>query len=428
MYSIGFMPSECKDDYQAQLFSNRLAKRLRHLRKWARKSGVTCYRVYDRDIPEIPLSVDLYEFLPDGIGDKKSAERFTANEFARLAENDAEVQAEIASRSALVICLYERPYEKAESEEKAWLSKMTQAASAVVGTAENRIVVKTRKRDKGGSQYAEDANDVQNAGHIEGLIQECASVFRVSISSRIDSGLFFDHRPLRAKVRENAGGKSVLNLFCYTGSFSVYAAEGNARTVDSVDLSNTYLERAQENMALNGFSGEKKYRFIRADAAQFIFQKKAAGERYDIIILDPPTFSNSKMTNTVLDLAKDWPRLVNGCIALLAKGGVLYFSTNAKRLRFDESLIEMPAGENDAYKSKADNGDTYGRSMHGGNISHERKADKKDAYGKSAHGGSNSHGSEADKNAITVRDITASTIPEDFLQKKPHRAWEIRRN
>ncbi|MFC2282234.1 MAG: class I SAM-dependent methyltransferase, partial [Treponema socranskii subsp. buccale] len=166
------------------------------------------------------------------------------------------------------------------------------------------------------------------------------------------------------------------NLFCYTGSFSVYAAEGGARTVDSVDLSNTYLDRAKENMRLNGFSDEKKYRFIRDDAAQFIVQKKALRERYDIIVLDPPTFSNSKMTHTVLDLAKDWPRFVNGCIALLAQGGVLYFSTNAKRLRFDESLIEMPAN----------------------------------------------------KNAITVRDITASTIPEDFLQKKPHRAWEIRRN
>jgi len=374
------MPTECKDDYQARLFSNRLAKRLRHLRKWARKNGVTCYRVYDRDIPEIPVSVDLYEFLPDEIGDKKSAARFTADEFARLAENDAGVQAEIASRSALVICLYERPYEKAEAEERAWLSKIAQAASAVVGTAENRIVVKTRKRDKGGSQYAEDVNDIQSADHIEGLIQECTSLFRVSISSRIDSGLFFDHRPLRARVRENADGKSVLNLFCYTGSFSVYAAEGNARLVDSVDLSNTYLERAKENMRLNGFSDEKKYRFIRADAAEFIFQKKASGERYDIIILDPPTFSNSKMTNTVLDLVKDWPRFVNGCIALLAKGGVLYFSTNAKRLRFDESLIEKGAD-----------------------------------------------GSDAGKNDITVRDITGATIPEDFLQKKPHRTWEIRR-
>ena len=396
------MPTECKDDYQAQLFSNRLAKRLKHLRKWARKNDVTCYRVYDRDIPEIPISVDLYEFLPDEIGDKKSAARFTADEFVRLSENDAGVQAEIASRSALVICLYERPYEKAEAEERAWLSKIAQAASAVVGTAENRIVVKTRKRDKGGSQYAEDVNDIQSAGHIEGLIQECASLFRVSISSRIDSGLFFDHRPLRARVRENASGKSVLNLFCYTGSFSVYAAEGNARLVDSVDLSNTYLERAKENMALNGFSDEKKYRFIRADAAEFIFQKKAARERYDIIILDPPTFSNSKMTNTVLDLVKDWPRFVNGCIALLAKGGVLYFSTNAKRLRFDESLIETLANENDAY---------------------ERSAGKKDVTDEN-----NSHGSGASENAITVRDITASTIPEDFLQKKPHRAWEIRRN
>ena len=155
-------------------------------------------------------------------------------------------------------------------------------------------------------------------------------------------------------------------------------------------------------MRLNGFSDEKKYRFIRADAAEFIFQKKASGERYDIIILDPPTFSNSKMTDTVLDLVKDWPRFVNGCIALLAKGGVLYFSTNAKRLRFDESLIEMPANGNDVYKSNAE---------------------KKDVPD-----GNSPHGSGASENAITVRDITASTIPEDFLQKKPHRAWEIRRN
>ena len=384
------MPTECKDDYQAQLFSNRLAKRYKHLRKWARKNGVTCYRVYDRDIPEIPLSLDLYEFLPDEIGDKKSAARFTANEFARTAENDSSVQAEIASRSALVICLYERPYEKPAAEERAWLSEMTQAARSIFGIAKNRIIIKTRKRDKGGSQYACNAGETpyvpggngseERTERIEGIIQECGELFRVSLNGRIDSGLFFDHRLLRTRVRESAGGKSVLNLFCYTGSFSVYAAEGGARTVDSVDLSNTYLDRAKENMRLNGFSDEKKYRFIRDDAAQFIVQKKALRERYDIIVLDPPTFSNSKMTHTVLDLAKDWPRFVNGCIALLAQGGVLYFSTNAKRLRFDESLIDKGADGNDA-----------------------------------------------GKNDITVHDITGATIPEDFLQKKPHRTWEIRR-
>ena len=369
-----------KTSYQAELFSNRLKRKYKELRKQMRKNRISCYRLYDRDIPEVPVSLDLYEFLPDGVDSVLEAARFMAAQNERLSANDPAVEKEIKERTWAVLYLYERPYEKSEEEETIWLEAMAKAAAGVIGIDINHIIKKSRghKSHKEDEQYQK--NDSQIA--IEGLVQEQGQLFRLDLTSYLDTGLFFDHRPLRAKVRDTCSKKRVLNLFCYTGSFSVYAAQGNASYVESVDLSNTYLAWVKENMKLNGFTDKKKYVFTRADCQVFLQEKAVAAkggkltaeELYDLIILDPPTFSNSKATSDVLDINRDWPQLVKDCLNILAPGGKLYFSTNSERLKFDISKI--PA------KTAA--------------------------------------GSE-----FTWKEITEQTIPVDFAGKKPHKVWEF---
>lgn len=386
-----------KDLYQSTLFENRLAKKYRLLKKWARKQRVTCYRLYDRDIPEIPLACDLYELLPPEITTPIEAARFMNNKRESESENDQAAIVEIYSRQYLHMYLYERPYEKPEEEEKEWLSCMAKAASKVLHIDESHIIIKARRHAKGGVQYNSASTPTEEKGltiyaapktPVIGSVQEQGQLFNINLSDYLDSGLFFDHRPLRSRIRDSASGKSVLNLFCYTGSFSVYAAEGKAKRIESVDLSNTYLSWAKKNMELNGFdvANEDKYIFTRADVLGFLNQKNAevpsknesgksdGTNRFDIIILDPPTFSNSKRTQTTLDINRDWFELVNKCAALLTPKGNLYFSTNSRRLSFDENLV---------LKTRED-GCT-----------------------------------------IKCEDITESTIPEDYKSTKIHRCWKI---
>lgn len=370
-----------KNAYQAELFSNRLKRKYKELRKQMRKNRISCYRLYDRDIPEVPVTLDLYEFLPDGVDSVMEAARFMADQNERLSANDPAVEKEIKERTRAVLYLYERPYEKSEEEETLWLDAMAKAAADILGIDKSHIIKKSRghKSHKEDEQYQK--NDSQIA--IEGLVQEQGQLFRVDLTSYLDTGLFFDHRPLRATVRDTSSKKRVLNLFCYTGSFSVYAAQGNASYVESVDLSNTYLTWAKDNMKLNGFTDKKKYDFTRADCQVFLQEKAVAAkggkladeELYDLIILDPPTFSNSKATNDVLDINRDWPQLVKDCLNILAPGGTLYFSTNSERIKFDISKIPP----------------------------------------KTAAG-----------SQFTWKEITEQTISADFAGKKPHKAWEFK--
>ena len=370
-----------KNAYQAELFSNRLKRKYKELRKQMRKNRISCYRLYDRDIPEVPVSLDLYEFLPDGVDSVMEAARFMSDQNERLSANDPAIEKEIKERTWAVLYLYERPYEKSEEEETLWLDAMAKAAADILGIDKSHIIKKSRghKSHKEDEQYQK--NDSQIA--IEGLVQEQGQLFRVDLTSYLDTGLFFDHRPLRATVRDTSSKKRVLNLFCYTGSFSVYAAQGNASYVESVDLSNTYLAWAKDNMKLNGFTDKRKYDFTRADCQVFLQEKAVAAkggkladeELYDLIILDPPTFSNSKATNDVLDINRDWPQLVKDCLNILAPGGTLYFSTNSERIKFDISKIPP--------KTAA--------------------------------------GSE-----FTWKEITEQTISADFAGKKPHKAWEFK--
>lgn len=297
---------------QGELLFNRLTRRYRHLQKWARRTGTNAYRLYDRDIPEIPLVLDLYA-------------------------------------DAVVGALYKRPYEKDESEEKAWLGAMKASCSRALDIPENRIYLKERQRmrdrQESGNQYGRIS--IQS---VYRDIRENDLVFRANLSDYLDTGLFLDGRKKRALIRSEAAGKRILNLFAYTCSLSVAAAKGVARQVDSVDLSNTYLEWGRINFALNGLESrciddDDYFRrpehgcpaLVRSDVMQFISQAAARKYRWDIVILDPPSFSNSKSMRGTLDIRRDHPDLIRHCLSLLSPDGTLYFSSSAKGFRFNEN-------------------------------------------------------------------------------------------
>lgn len=391
---------ENKTEYQAQLFANRLKKKYKELRKWARKNRITCYRIYNKDIPEIPVSLDLYEFLPSFVTTPIEVAKFLTEQNEKISQNDFNTEKDIKSRSFAVLYLYERPYEKQYEQEEIWLNAMQKAAGEVLGIEESHIIKKMRKHQKGANQYEKkdikpsDDNTYFSDSDFQ-FVQEQGQIFKINLSSYLDNGLFFDHRPLRTIIRDTSSKKRVLNLFCYTGSFSVYAAQGNAAYVESVDLSNTYLDWAKQNMQNNGFSDKHKYVFTRSDCMVFLQQKAVAQKKvlsatkqntpipdvitknaqtYDIIILDPPTFSNSKNTSNVLDINKDWPQLVKDSLNILNPNGVLYFSTNSERLKFN--IEQIPQMTIFGYK-------------------------------------------------IECEEITAQTIPNDYTSSKPHRCWKI---
>lgn len=373
---------EQKIEYQKALFSNRLKRKSKELKKWARKNRISCYRIYDRDIPEIPVSLDIYELLPDGIETQIEAVRYLQYIDEQISNNNPVIQSEIMQNTYAVLYLYERPYEKDEEEENEWLMQMADAAAETLKIPSSHIVKKQRRRQRGISQYEKNDDTNSSSFAIKGITQEQNELFYVDLTSYLDTGLFFDHRPLRSVIRENARKKSVLNLFCYTGSFSVYAAQGGASKVESVDLSNTYLNFAKKNMELNGFSNSKNYVYTRQDCIEFLKERALAAKSgnlkpedyYDIIILDPPTFSNSKNTYNVLDINKDWPQLVKDCLNILSPGGTLYFSTNSTKLVFDR--LKLPQAT---------------------------------LSGK----------------VIMSEDITSDSIPKDFEGTKCHKAWKF---
>ncbi|MDR0402421.1 MAG: class I SAM-dependent methyltransferase [Treponema sp.] len=298
---------------QAEMFANRLVKRRRHLSKWARRSGAGAYLLYDRDIPEVPLRVEYYP-------DLSASGR--------------------AGRGALSLSLYRRPYYKAGADEDAWLAAMKTAAAERLGLDTADIFFRLRERQRNGARYG-------RAADTRALREVCeyGLRYRVNLSDYLDTGLFLDRRLFRALVRSAAAGRRVLNLFCYTGSVSVAAADGGAAAVDSVDISNTYLDWARENFALNGLyplpaapgQDEGPFRFIRADALRFVEQR--VGETWDIIILDPPAFSNSQKMAVDFDLRRDHPALISRCLKLLEPDGTLYFSANSKGFAINRDAL-----------------------------------------------------------------------------------------
>jgi len=320
-----------KIEAQAQMLANRLQKRFRHLKKWAQRTGVGAFRLYDRDIPEIPLVLDYY-------GD-----------------------CALPQEAALSGALYKRPYEKDEGDEEQWLCAMKDSAAQALGIDPECVFFKQRQRQRGASQY-EKISEAQ----FTKIVSEGGLAFKVNLSDYLDTGLFPDRRLLRAVIRAEAEGKKVLNLFSYTGAFSVYAAAGGAVSTDSVDLSNTYLSWARENFSLNGFSasllqlwdffgGKDRAqntaqlrctnRLIRADALDFLEKATnrrfdAAKIRWDIIIADPPAFSNSKKMTDSFDLNRYMIDFVLSCLGLLSDGGKLYLSINMRRSSLTAAELE----------------------------------------------------------------------------------------
>ena len=274
-----------------QMFANRLQKNLKQLGKWARREGVDCYRLYDADMPEYAVAIDLY-------GDW------------------VHVQEYAAPRSI--------DPEKAQSRLFDALAAIPQA----LGIDKSKVVVKRRERQSGTKQYGRQAAQGQFMEVNEGGVK-----LLVNLTDYLDTGLFLDHRPLRLRIQREAAGKRFLNLFCYTATATVHAAKGGARTTTSVDLSKTYLDWARRNLSLNGYSD--KNRLEQGDVMAWL---EADRGEYDLIFIDPPTFSNSKRMEGVFDIQRDHVQLLDLAMTRLAPGGVLYFSNNFRKFILDEGL------------------------------------------------------------------------------------------
>ena len=303
------------------MLANRLQKRFRHLRKWASRNDISCYRLYERDIPEYPLIVDWYD-------------------------------------GEAVVWLYTRNNDDDETWHEDALSQIQDALELTP----RQIFVKTRAKQRGLQQQYERFGEQE---HVK-LVQEQGLTFEVNLSDYLDTGLFLDHRQTRAMVRDEAAGKRVLNLFAYTGSFTVYATAGEAKATTTVDMSKNYCDWAERNLQHNGFHPGKQHRFIAQDCWQFLAEEKRS---YDLIVCDPPTFSNSKrMARSSFSVDRDHPELIQACLARLASGGTLIFSTNSRGFKLDKAAL--PRG-------------------------------------------------------FTAQELTPQTIPEDFRNDKIHRCWRI---
>jgi 23S rRNA (guanine2445-N2)-methyltransferase / 23S rRNA (guanine2069-N7)-methyltransferase len=290
----------------AQMLANRLDKNLKRLSKEAHRTHVTCYRVYDADMPEYAFAVDRY------VDATTQLEHLHVQEYAPPATVDVD-----AAR-------------KRRHEALATLP-------GALKVAPERIHVRLRKRQSGNEQYQRQSLPGRIGESQQSFVVEEAGLkFLVNLEDYLDTGLFLDHRLTRARLRELAPGGRFLNLFSYTGSATVYAASGGARSTLSLDLSNGYLDWAAENFRLNGMKPEN-HRLERADCREWL---RTAQHQFDLIFLDPPTFSNSKRMQGVLDVQRDHPELVGQCMQLLAPAGRLVFSTNAQRFRLEPSVEE----------------------------------------------------------------------------------------
>ena len=321
----------------SEQFAARLRKVVKERRKWAAEQGVSCYRVYDADLPDYAVAIDVYT-----AADARATQYAYVAEYAAPASVD---EAKAARRFADVLAI----------------------VPAVLGVSARNVFAKTRRREKGGSQYAASAGK----SHVA-TVRENGLLFEVDLGGRLDTGLFLDHRETRALIRGKAENARFLNLFAYTGSATVYAAAGGARSTVTVDLSRTYLDWAQRNMAATGFEGDA-HTFEKADVAAWITTARRSGRRFDLIFVDPPTFSNSKqMGKRTWDVQRDHAELLIGVAHLLSEEGLGIFSCNLRSFKPD--------------------------------------AEKLAKYG------------------VELTDITAQTIPEDFARNpKIHKCYLFKR-
>ncbi len=307
------------------MFENRLRKNARHFRKWAKAHGLTAFRVYDRDIPEYPYAVDLY-------GDRAHVVEYPRRK--ALKQGSTETQRE----------------------------EVLAAVTAVLGVPPEHLYVKTHTPQPWGrKQYERVGHGTERL-----VVEEQGLKFWVNLGDYLDTGLFMDHRTTRARVREEARGKRFLNLFAYTGAFTVYAAAGGAASTMTVDLSSTYLDWAEDNLDLNGLA-DARHTLVRADAKAWLSAQVDEPERYDLVVCDPPSFSTSKRMTGSFNVQRDHPRLIEDLRAILAPGGIVYFSTNFLGFELRESAVR----------------------------------------------------------GLEVEELTPASIPEDFHRKEIHRCWRL---
>ncbi len=309
----------------AVMFSNRLKKNLKSLKKWAVKNNVSCYRIYDADMPEYSAAIDFYE-----------GSWIHFQEYAPPKEIEPK---------------------KAEQHRR----EMLDGLMATLPLHKKDIYIKMRKQQRGKAQY-----EKSGRSGIKKMIHENGHRFLINLSDYLDTGIFLDHRITRKMIASMAERKDFLNLFAYTGTASVYAAAGRAKTTTTIDTSNTYLQWAKENMELNGFTGSNHH-YIKADCLQWLDKTE---DSFDLIFLDPPTFSNSKTMNKTLALGRDYKDLIEKTSRLLRRNGTMLFSTNFRKFKMEEDAFPL----------------------------------------------------------LTIKDISSETIPRDFERhKKIHYCWEIRR-
>ncbi|GAA0522349.1 bifunctional 23S rRNA (guanine(2069)-N(7))-methyltransferase RlmK/23S rRNA (guanine(2445)-N(2))-methyltransferase RlmL [Tatumella terrea] len=277
----------------AEDYANRLRKNLKKLDKWARQEGIDCYRIYDADLPEYNIAVDRY------------ADRVVIQEYAPPKTVDAQ---------------------KARQR----LFDVISATLNVLEIPANRLVLKTRERQRGKSQYQK----LSDKGEFF-EVKEYNARFLVNLTDYLDTGLFIDHRIARHMLGEMSQGKDFLNLFAYTGSASVHAGLGGARSTTTVDMSRTYLEWAERNLQLNGLSG-RAHRLIQSDCLSWL---ENATETFDLIFIDPPTFSNSKRMEESFDVQRDHPELMRSLKRLLRRGGTIMFSNNKRGFKMDHDAL-----------------------------------------------------------------------------------------
>ncbi len=311
--------------------ANRIARVFRHRRKWARRSGVTCFRVYEKDIPDQPFICDWYD-------------------------------------GEAVVWTLTRTRNETDEQQAAWVAAVRAAVAAGLGIADGLIHLKERRRQSE-RQKADKAAGEGQYGRLEArgvtrLVMEQGLRFEVNLDDYLDTGLFLDHRLTRARVRAEAAGRRVLNLFAYTGSFTVYAAAGRAATTRTVDLSNTYLAWAERNLAHNGLA-DPRHRFEKADCLRWL--DGPVDERFDLIVCDPPTFSNSTAMTRSWSVERDQDWLLARLHDRLLPGGTAYFSTNCHGFRLTATPPPF----------------------------------------------------------AVVEDLTAVTVPEDFADRAPHRCWRL---
>jgi 23S rRNA (guanine2445-N2)-methyltransferase / 23S rRNA (guanine2069-N7)-methyltransferase len=308
---------------QAEEFANRLRNRARHLRRWPTRRGITCYRLYERDVADVPLVVDRYE-------------------------------------SALHIAEFARPHDRSPAQHADWLDLMVRTAAEVLEVPRSRVFLKHRDRQRGDDQYQRVAD-----ARARFVVEEGGLKFVVNLSDYVDTGLFLDHRRTRQLVREAAAETRFLNLFAYTGAFSVYAAAGGATSTTTVDHSATYIEWARENLELNGFSGPQ-HQLIRSEIWEFL-DGLSPNDAWDLAVVDPPTFSNRKGTEEPWDVQRDHGVLLKRLAEHISPNSTVFFSTNFRRFKLDEAALA----------------------------------------------------------AYSIRDITRQTIPEDFRNERIHRCWRL---